>query len=99
LKHYCVALLGCVVALGCLQEKGGPAGADAKNGQGIDVNWGSGSFKLDPKQGLEVRAPGVDVQVDPNNNVNVKTPQVEVRKSAEEGVVVERKGPDNKTPE
>ncbi|MCM2372433.1 hypothetical protein [Aporhodopirellula aestuarii] len=70
---------------GC--DNGGGSESKAKT-DGFELNWGSGSVKIDGDGGVDVQAPGVDVKRKAGEGVIVRTDNVDVDVAPGNGVQV-----------
>ncbi|MEM1227986.1 MAG: hypothetical protein AAGJ40_20035 [Planctomycetota bacterium] len=82
-----------LTAAGC--DRGGNANPPA--GNGINIDWGSGSVNIGGDGSVDVQAPGVDVQRKPGDGVSVRAPNVSVDASPQSGVQVQAPGVDVRT--
>ena len=86
-------LAGCLIA-GCDSAgSGNGAGNSAKPaGDGLSIDWGSGSVQIGGDGSVDVKAPGVDVNRKPGEGVQVRAPNVDVNVAPETGVQVNTPG-------
>ncbi|MEM6778305.1 MAG: hypothetical protein AAF670_11665 [Planctomycetota bacterium] len=84
-----------MTAAGC--DRGGNGNANPPSGNGINIDWGSGSVNIGGDGSVDVQAPGVDVQRKPGDGVSVRAPNVSVDASPQSGVQVQAPGVDVRT--
>lgn len=76
----------CVCIAGC--DGGNNNGGAGAKSDGFELNWGSGSVKIDGDGSVDVQAPGVDVKRKAGESVTVRTENVDVDVAHGKGVQV-----------